>query len=108
LAVLVDEDTQVPQSHVQDGQIVLNLSPGAVRNLQIDKDFISCSGRFNGVSCDLLVPIKAVAGIFSKENGCGLMFQAGGSSSVPPPSGDGTTPEEGGKNKIRPKLRVVK
>jgi len=35
LAVRVDEHTEVPRSHVKDGEIVPNLSADAVRNLQI-------------------------------------------------------------------------
>ena len=40
LAVRVDEHTEVPRSHVKDGEIVLNLSADAVRNLQMGKDAV--------------------------------------------------------------------
>ncbi len=42
--VLVDANiigTQVPMEHVNDGQIVLNVSPGAVRDLLINNDAMS-------------------------------------------------------------------
>ena len=31
----------VPEEHVKEGQIVLNISPSAVRDLQIEQDFLS-------------------------------------------------------------------
>lgn len=60
---------------VKDGEIVLNLSMNAVRNLMIDNDAITCSGRFGGIPHDIYVPMSAVMGIFAKETGQGLVFQ---------------------------------
>lgn len=75
LAVHVDSHTAVPLAHVKDGQIVLNLSSSAVRNLQMGNEVITCTGRFGGAPFDLYVPVGAVVGIFAKENGQGLVFQ---------------------------------
>ncbi len=75
LAVRVNQQTEVPLSHVKNGQIVLNLSASAVRNLQMGNEMITCTSRFGGAPFDLLVPIEAVMGIFAKENGQGLVFQ---------------------------------
>lgn len=106
LAVRVDDYTQVPMAYVKDGEIVLNLSADAVRNLQLGNDVITCGGRFGGVPHELVVPVAAVIGIFAKENGQGLVFQPDESS--PPPEG-GDEPEEGGAPPSgRPHLRVVK
>lgn len=106
LAVRVDEQTEVPMAYVKDGEIVLNISSGAVRNLEMGNDMITCNGRFGGVSFDLIVPVVAVIGIFAKENGQGLVFQ--GSDPLPP------TPEAGGQDQdtkpkpIKPQLKIVK
>lgn len=107
LAVRVDENTRVPTAYVRDGEIVLNLSVNAVRNLHLGNDEITCSGRFGGVPHEILVPMAAVAGIFAKETGQGLVFQgqesaptsARGIESETPP--DPTPPS-------KPRLRVVK
>ena len=108
LAVKVDDQTRVPKAYVKDGEIVINLSMDAVRNLQIGNEEITCGGRFGGVLHGLVVPIVAVIGIFAKETGRGLVFQGGdcvptfpvdisnGSSLVKP-----TLPS-------KPRLRVVK
>jgi len=63
------------QAYVKDGEIVLNLSAGAVRNLEMGNEMITCNGRFGGSPFDLMVPVAAVIGIFAKETGQGLVFQ---------------------------------
>ena len=75
LAVRVDAQTKVPMEFVKDGQIVLNISYTATRQLKIGNEFINFSARFNGTSRELEVPIHAVIGIFAKENGQGMFFQ---------------------------------
>jgi stringent starvation protein B len=76
LAVKVDANTQVPMAFVKDGEIVLNLGVGAVRHLAMENDYITCEGRFSGTPFRLIVPVSAVIGIFAKETGQGLVFQA--------------------------------
>jgi len=76
VAVQVDAQTKVPMEFVKDGQIVLNVSYTATRHLKIGNDFINFSARFNGSSRELEVPIHAVIGVFAKENGQGMFFQA--------------------------------
>ena len=60
---------QVPDGFASDGQIVLNVSPSAVRSLHMDNDAVSFEGRFGGVPHSLFVPIGAVLGIYARENG---------------------------------------
>ena len=105
LAVRVDAQTVVPPAHVKDGQIVLNLSTGAVHNLQMGNELITCAGRFGGVAFDLRVPVEAVIGIFAKENGQGLMFQ-GGDPQHPPPAASGEEVSKPSQHK--PHLKIVK
>lgn len=108
LAVKVNEQTRVPKAYVKDGEIVINLSMDAVRNLHIGNEEITCGGRFGGVSHGLVVPIDAVIGIFAKETGQGLVFQGNDSiPTLPTDSGSAVSsdkPSPPGK----PRLRVVK
>ena len=108
LAVKVDEQTRVPNGYVKDGEIVINLSMNAVRNLQIGNEEITCGGRFGGVTHGLVVPITAVRGIFAKETGQGLMFQ--GNDSIPTLSMDSDTAALPDKSDppSKPRLRIVK
>jgi len=111
LAVRVDDYTQVPMAFVKDGEIVLNLSAEAVRELHIGNDTISCGGRFGGVPHDIIVPVRAVIGIFSRENGQGLAFDAEPSEPPVPPASDPASGDDDTKPPRpsgRPNLRVVK
>ncbi|MCK7575479.1 MAG: ClpXP protease specificity-enhancing factor [Chromatiales bacterium] len=67
-------DTRVPMEFVADGRIVLNIAPGAVRGLVIGNEWIEFGARFGGVSREVLVPTEAVVGIFTRENGQGMVF----------------------------------
>lgn len=104
--VLVDAtvaDVMVPQQYVKDGQIVLNISAGAVIELNIGNDAMAFNGRFGGVATDIYVPIAAVVGIYARENGQGMVFEpeeSTGPPDEPPP--DPIKPE------ARPSLKIVK
>lgn len=65
---------QVPAAFVKDGRIVLNIAPGAVRDLFIRNDDVSFSARFGGVPMEVYVPMAAVLAIYSRENGQGMFF----------------------------------
>lgn len=109
LAVRVNANTRVPTAYVKNGEIVLNLSMNAVRNLHLGDEAITCGGRFGGVPHELYVPLDAVIGIFSKETGNGLVFQ--GDESVDQAQevgGDDGEPPETSPPHGRPQLRVVK
>lgn len=64
----------VPQAHVQDGQIVLNMSANAVRDLVMDDQFVMCSGRFSGQHFDLYLPMAAILAIYAKDTRQGMVF----------------------------------
>lgn len=101
LAVRVDDQTEVPTAYVKDGEIVLNIGSGAVRNLELANEMITCSGRFGGASFDLMVPVNAVIGIFAKETGQGLVFQPGDAGPQPPVPEKKAAPS-------KPQLKIVK
>ena len=109
-----EDGVEVPQEHVRDGQIVLNISPVAVTDLQLGNDRLDFEGRFAGIPKRVFVPITAVCGIYAKENGQGMIFDP--SISPPEPSGpddagpDSPPPEppEPKKGGIKPPLRLVK
>ncbi len=65
----------VPEQYVKDGRIVLNISSTAVRNLYIDNDGVSFAARFGGSPMEIYVPMGAVLGIYSRENGKGMFFE---------------------------------
>lgn len=68
----------VPQEFVADGQIVLNIAPHAVGNLQLNLNEVMFNARFNGRSQEVYVPISSVLAIYARENGAGTMFELEG------------------------------
>lgn len=64
----------VPVQFVQDGQIVLNVSPSACVNFYLSPEGISFQARFGGQPQQLSFPCEAVLAIYARENGAGTMF----------------------------------
>ena len=103
---------KVPTQHIKDGQIVLNIVPHAVHQFQMDNDAIFFSARFGGVPQEIYVPMSAVLGIYSRENGQGLFFdpkeyegQTSTEDALPEVEQD--QPEKTDENKKKPSLRVL-
>jgi stringent starvation protein B len=101
--LLVDADVagvQVPEGHVEDGKVVLNISPTAVRNLLMGDELVEFHGRFGGTPYHVLIPVHAVIAIYARENGEGMVLpraaSPGGDDDPDPPS------------KAQPALRIVK
>ncbi|SBS29920.1 hypothetical protein MSP8886_01639 [Marinomonas spartinae] len=75
--LLVDADqagTIIPREFVKDGQIVLDISMSAVRNLIMDKSGVSFGARFGGKPMEVYVPIQAALALYAQENGDGFVF----------------------------------
>lgn len=98
----------VPRPYVKEGRIVLDISPMAVRDLNLEHDPIFFSARFGGKAFDIIVPARAVLAIYARENGEGLMF----GEPEPPDEAEAAAspgkPEPEPPKPGRPKLRVVK
>lgn len=106
--LLVDanrESVHVPTRYVEEGRIVLNVSPSAVRDLSLGNDLVAFEARFGGSAFAISLPPDAVLGVYARENGKGMLFQDEIVQEEPqPPRPDGTPPPSGG----RPSLKVVK
>ena len=75
--ILVDagaENISVPEQYVQDGRLVLNVSPAAVRDLDLGNSCVTCNTRFSGTPFQIVIPINAILAIYAKENGKGMIF----------------------------------
>ena len=111
------EDVMVPSQHIQDGQIVLNITMSAVRNLDISNEAVTFSARFGGVPQQVYVPVTAILAIYAKENGQGMAFGHEPELPEPEPKGPVVVKRESEPTKEatesaptnkRPSLRVVK
>ncbi len=107
--LLVDTEQDfvtVPQEFVKEGRIVLNISPSAVKGLELGNKLISFNARFSGRSMDVMVPPVAVLGIYAKEDGRGMLFpdeEGGGDNGDSPDNGSDPS-----SSRVRPSLKVVK
>ncbi len=122
LAVAVDRRTLVPRNFVQDGQIVLNISPDATQSLVMGNEMIAFQARFGGVAQNISVPIDNVSAIYARENGHGMAFEpvslADGESSIDeegaevpeesPNEAASTPPEPPKGGGLRAHLKLVK
>ncbi len=111
--LLVNSDypqVRVPPGFASDGQIVLNVSPSAVRYLEMDNQAVSFEGRFGGVAHRLYVPCAAVLAIYARENGQGMVFEleAPEAEAVLAEEEGATPQDEPPKPGGRPSLKVVK
>ncbi|WP_318483935.1 ClpXP protease specificity-enhancing factor [Photobacterium leiognathi] len=66
---------KVPMEFVSDGQIILNIAPRAVGNLELGNEAVSFNARFSGRPHSVIVPMYAVLAIYARENGAGTMFE---------------------------------
>lgn len=107
--LLVDaeqEASNVPIQHVNDGKIILNIQNEAVQQLSLGNEYIEFNARFGGSPMQVSFLVDAVLGIYAKENGQGMVFEANNNNGDDtPPESSPTPPQEKPK---RPNLRIVK
>lgn len=104
--VLIDATAagvRVPEAHLRDGRITLNIHPQAVQALELGNEHVRFSARFGGRAMEIEAPIMAVLAIFAKENGRGIVFQE-----EPPPDPPEDTPDNASSAKKGPTLKLVK
>jgi stringent starvation protein B len=104
--LLVDAQAQgaeVPQQHVHGGRVIFNLSPTAVRGLDLGNDWVEFDARFGGVATHVRVPVQAALAIYARENGQGMVFSEEGGGK--PPESPPSDPKQPSR---KPALRVVK
>lgn len=110
--ILVDASLQgvrVPTEHVANGQIVLNISSSAVKDLIVGNNALEFSARFGGVPMQVYVPLVGVLAIYARENGDGMVF--GSEPGSPDPDDPGPGKHSGDQDERpsgKPSLKVVK
>ncbi len=93
---------QVPHQFIEEGKIVLNISPSATEAMILGNQLIEFSARFSGAEQIVSVPTEAVLAIYARENGQGMLFADESDQDMPPPDGEPPSPSN------KPQLRVVK
>ena len=104
----------VPQQFVEDGKIILNISPSAAQDLLVDNDGVSFSARFGGKPFNIYSPIGAILALYASENSEGMSFDIEDFDDLPPEGSPTDSPKTNTKNNKsakssgRPTLKVVK
>ena len=75
---------EVPLQFVDNGKIILNLSPTAIKNLILDNEYVQFQARFSGQVHLIHIPMYAVLAIQAKENNKGFIFPI--EDNIEPPS----------------------
>lgn len=111
--LLVDatvEGVVVPRQFVENGKIVLNITPHAVQGLELGDSEVCFSARFSGQAMLVSVPVAAALALYARENGRGMVFAEEPESPEPPRpdtvkrADNGQTAKKGAK----PKLALIK
>jgi len=109
--LLVDaeaEGVDVPAQVVQNGKVILNVSPGAVQGLDLGNEWILMDARFSGTAHQLAIPVSAVIAVYARENGQGMMFTDEADTLQPPPDPDGADGTDSPSKPAGSHLKVVK
>jgi len=116
--LLVDAEqghVDVPMDYVQNGKIILNISPTAVEALSLDNEYIAFNARFGGQPQQIFVPTESVLAIYSRESGQGMLFNEDDDGPAPPSDDEGSSGDSGSgkptakkKGPKGPNLRVIK
>lgn len=75
--ILIDSQwpgINLPPQFTDEEEIVLNISPVAIRDLNITHEDISFMARFNNEAYNIVIPINATLAIYAQENGQGMVF----------------------------------
>jgi len=64
----------IPEQHIENGEILFNISPEAIRDFAIRQDKVEFRASFSGSVQHISVPIKAVLAVYAEENKQGMYF----------------------------------
>ena len=65
---------EVPDSHIKDGQIILNLAPRALVGWSMAEFEVMFQTRFDRIPTDIVLPYGSITAIYGQESGLGMAF----------------------------------
>jgi stringent starvation protein B len=98
----------LPDQHIENGEIVFNISPDAIRDLEMHYEKLEFRASFSGSVQHIQVPVKAILAVYAEENKQGMYFDYEEEDFFD--EGEGSSDNSFGqpeKPKAKPKLRLV-
>lgn len=105
------DNVKMPPNIAKDGQVIFNISPSAVRSLELSNEWVSFNARFSGQAYNVYLPILAILAIYAQENERAMSFPpeeeiTDSTSNANESSPNDASPSKPARN--RPNLKVVK
>lgn len=75
-------DVQVPMEYVEENLIILNISPTAVKELDLMGEPISFNARFGGQFRNIIFPLDAVQVVYARESRQGIALASFGEGTM--------------------------
>lgn len=66
---------KIPLDYEHDHEVVFNISPTAVRDLDISNNLVQFRASFNGIVHLISMPINAILALYADENNEGIFFE---------------------------------
>tara|TARA_B100000579_G_scaffold370278_1_gene332224 strand:+ start:94 stop:498 length:405 start_codon:yes stop_codon:yes gene_type:complete len=101
VAVTDKTGIQIPPGAARENYITLNIGPDAVRDFEINDEFVAFNARFAGVAREVVIPLDAIHMIYAFETQAGVMIKDGRVIELTP-SSPAEFSAKGSKDKKKP------
>lgn len=75
LVISAKGNSSIPSEYIENGEIILNVSPDAIRDLNINAKRVDFRASFSGKVHSITTPIGSILSIYAHENGQGMFFE---------------------------------
>jgi len=108
VAVTDKTGIQIPPGATKENYITLNIGPNAVRDFELNNDFLAFNARFAGVARQVVIPLDAIHMVYALETQAGVMVKDGRLIELTPSSlAKDTVKNLEDKKKTGPNLKLV-
>ena len=108
VAVTDKTGIQIPPGATKENYITLNIGPNAVRDFELNNDFLAFNARFAGVARQVVIPLDAIYMVYALETQAGVMVKDGRLIELTPSSlAKDTVKNLEDKKKTGPNLKLV-
>ena len=99
---------QIPPGAAKENHITLNIGPDAVRDFELNDEFLAFNARFAGVAREVVIPLDAIHMIYALETQAGVIVKDGRLIELTPSSlAKKSKKNSEDKKKSTPNLKLV-